>query len=785
VIAGPKNKIRIAFLLLTACLGPLSHAAAQWKPVTGHILTRWAKDVTPKNAWEEYPRPQMVRREWLNLNGLWDYGIQGESAEWKKGRIVNAQFDPLDRLVGANPPRWDGKILTPFAVESALSGVGKIVRPDQLLWYRRTFEIPAAWRGKRVVLHFEAVDWHSAVFVNGKKVGENKGGYVPFAFDITRALNYSGTQQIVVAVWDPSNEGDQSVGKQSLPEDRRGYRYTPTTGIWQTVWLEPVPSVSVDGLKIVPDVDRRQVRVTVAVRGDARGASVKVTALDGRRAVGSRSGRPGETVGVAIPGPKLWSPESPFLYGLKVELSRNNKTVDAVESYFGLRKIAFGRDRNGITRIFLNNKILPFQFGPLDQGYWPDGVLTPPSDKAAEADLRYLKDIACNMVRVHVNVRPDRWYYHCDRLGLLVWQDMVCTRKFDAKITPGSSRQWETEQRRMIGHLQNHPSVVEWIVFNEGWGQYDTERLTNWAMKLDPSRLVACASGWQDYEGLGHIRDIHDYTFYPSIPLPENEKGRAIVLGEFGGFDVALPGHLWHSDQKLELRSDPIVEGNRERYADGKEWLGRYQSWIRGWRQLIGDHGLCAGVYTQNADVEHELNGWLTYDRAVSKIDVPTLRRLHQTLYEPAPKVRVLLPNSKSEPQTWRYATAEPASDWFQPNFNDAGWKSGKGPFAGSAAVTPVMEKRIYLRRTFRLDGMPKQAAIRVYCRGDLSVYLNGRLVKGFSTRGVQKEIGASILPLTPDAVATLRSGENVIAVQAEMKDDPKFVDVGLIEMPE
>jgi hypothetical protein len=701
----------VIFVLLAA-----GAAAAQWKAVEGCIMTRFAKDVSPAKAWPEHPRPQLVRQRWMNLNGLWDYAITGQEGEWRQDRVDNATFDLLLRPGVEAPPKWDGKILVPFSVEAPLSGVGRLVRPGQILWYRRTFTVPSGWQSHRVMLRFEAVDWHAAVFVNGTRVGENKGGYVPFSFDISFALKKSEPQEIMLAVWDPSNMGDQSIGKQSLPENRKGYRYTPTTGIWQTVWLEAVPACAVESLHLVPDVDNSRLLVTAAGSGDA----VEVAALDGGKRVAAASGKPGETIALRIPGAKLWSPESPFLYGLTATMRAGGEVTDKADSYFGMRKIAVAADERGIPRYYLNNRLLRFQYGPLDQGYWPDGILTPPNDQAAAYDLQYLKDIACNMVRVHVKVHPARWYYHADRLGLLVWQDMVCTRRFESKITPASSAQWEDEQRRMILGLRNHPSIIQWIVFNESWGQYDTERLTRWTKGLDPSRLVTCASGWNDAAGEGDIRDIHDYSFFPSIPLLEHERKRAIVIGEFGGFDIGVPGHMWHADQAVTPVSDAIRENVREKYSSGGAWLPNYTRWLEAWRYLIGEHGLNAGVYTQITDVEHEPNGWLTYDRAISKIPVATLRALHMKLYQEPPRpLAVLLPKTGAGAQKTR----------------------------------------------FQLDRVPARAAVRVIAKGNFEVHLNGTLVRGVNTNGTRGQAGISIQPLSMAPESVLRRGENEVTV--------------------
>lgn len=749
----------LPFVLLCAAA---VFAKDDWRPAGNRLMTRWAKDVSPTNAWPEYPRPQMVRDRWLNLNGLWEYALQGESREWKAGRVVNSQHDLLLKPL-AFPGRWEGKILVPFAIESALSGVGQIVRPDQVLWYRRTFEIPAAWKGNLVHLHFGAVDWHSMVFVNGKRLAEHKGGYTSFHVDITSALRPAGPQELVVAVWDPTNTGDQSIGKQSLPEMRQGYRYTPTTGIWQTVWLEPVPAAHIEGLMIVPDVDRGEVRVTV---GGREGTPVSIAVLEGTRTVAVAKATAGRESVIRIPQPKLWSPSAPFLYALQVTLGD-----DRVSSYFGMRKIAIQADRSGIPRYYLNNQPLAFQFGPLDQGYWPDGVLTPPSDKAAEFDVSYMKEIGCNMVRVHVKVHPERWYYHCDRLGLLVWQDFVCSRRFESKITPESAAQWESEQRRMMDRLRNHPSIIQWVVFNEGWGQYDTERLTKWAKSYDPWRVVTAASGWTDFAGAGDVRDIHDYSFYPSIPLPGSDQKRAVVFGEFGGFDVGIPGRLWHPEQVVRVSNGAIEDEGRQKYRDGDHWLENYTRWLNAWRLLIGRHGLSAGVYTQIADVEHEPNGWLTYDRAVSKIPVADLRRLHDRLYVPAPE-----PAGLAAAAPWRWTQAA-GDGWFEPALSDNGWQHGKAPFQFDA-------DDVCLRQWLVLDRKPHApAVVASLSPGQAELYLNGKPALVFNNRGVGDGAGRSVIPLPSAAAGLLSQGRNHVAVRVRLKAAPRYFDLEFVDL--
>ena len=777
-------------------------AQNSWKPVSGRIMTRWAEQVTPETAWREHPRPQLVREDWLNLNGLWDYAIVGDSKEWTGVRLENAKADLLLDLATREPPQWDGKILVPFSPEAALSGVGKIVRPDQTLWYRRGFTVPTGWSSRRVRLRFEAVDWHAVVFVNGERVGENKGGYTPFSLDITDALGDSGEQEVTVAVWDPSNAGDQTIGKQSLPEMRRGFRFTPNSGIWQTVWLEPVAEAHIERLKLIPDVDKGAIVVRSITSGPGKG-TLRVRVLDGGEEIANGEGPSDGPLSVTIPSPKLWSPTTPFLYDLEAELLREGSSVDLVKSYFGMRKIAIQADENGIPRFFLNNKLLTFQLGPLDQGYWPDGLLTPPSDEAAEFDIQYLKDIAANMIRVHIKVHPDRLYYHCDRLGIIVWQDMVCSRKFESKITEASAKQWELEQRRMIDHLHNHPSIIQWVIFNEGWGQYDTERLTAWAKTYDPTRLVTGVSGFMDVPGVGDISDVHDYSFYPTIRTKELGDERAVVLGEFGGFNVLVEGELWHEDQKQETKTDPASEAGREAYGALDMWLPNYKRWVDGFRYLIGAHGLNAGVYTQISDVEHEINGWLTYERSRSKIDKATLRALHEPLYETPATYKIIVPTARTGKSAWRWYTKqdkpklEVPEGWQEPAFEDSKWLAGRAPFGSVAAEATTMissnAEEIFLRRVARIEEPPKRPALLAYsvpCEAE--VYVNGKRVMTFNSyRTVER--GVSIVPLPANAAAAFREGLNHLAVKVKfippypktVRDpgDATFFDLGVVDL--
>ena len=568
-----------------------------WKPANGPLLTQWGKNLDSENVLQEYPRPQMVRDDWQNLNGLWQYAIQ-----------------PKDKK---EPEQFDGDILVPFAVESALSGVGKKVGENNKLWYKRQFEIPKNWKNKRVLLHFGAVDWESTVWLNGKPVGTHKGGYDAFSFDITDAL-IKAQQQLVVSVWDPTDAGTQPRGKQVRKPG--GIWYTSVTGIWQTVWLEPVEKAHIASFKIIPDIDKQNVTITPYCQSIDKNYRVKAIVKNGEKVEGEFTGLTDEPITITIAEPKLWSPEEPFLYDLELQLlSKNEKIVDQISSYFGMRKSSLGKDENGITRMMLNNEPY-FQLGPLDQGWWPDGLYTAPSDDALRFDIEMTKRLGFSMARKHVKIEPARWYYWCDKLGLLVWQDMPSGDKYigtddpDIQRSPESAQQFETELEQMINSHYNNPSIVMWVPFNEGWGQWDTPRIVNLIKKWDPTRLVNNTSGWSD-RGVGDVNDMHSY---PGPDMPPLEEKRTAVLGEFGGLGLPLAGHTWQDKDNWGYRS----------FQDANDLLLAYMDLMTKLEPLK-DKGLCAAVYTQTTDVEIEVNGFLTYDRELVKMNPEFVRKIN------------------------------------------------------------------------------------------------------------------------------------------------------------
>lgn len=573
-----------------------------WQPAAGPMTTQWTKEISPLNVHQEYPRPQMVRDNWKNLNGLWDYSIQP--------------------LLQSQPQAWEGKILVPYPVESMLSGVSKKVGPAKKLWYKRKFTVPSTWKNQRLLLHFEGVDWEASVWVNGKELGRHQGGYDAFTYDVTDALKQSGEQEIIVSVWDPSNDGYQPAGKQY--NNPRSIWYTSTTGIWQTVWLEPVPPISINDFKMIPDIGKQTLQVIVP-HAATPGYSIEAVIYDKGVKITSEKGRFNDTLHLRINNSKLWSPASPFLYDLTINLYRNDKKTDAVTSYFGMRDIRLGKDNEGITRLLLNNEPL-FQYGLLDQGFWPDGLYTAPTDEALKYDIQVQKDLGFNMIRKHVKVEPKRWYYWCDKIGMLVWQDMPSgdkhIKKDEADIVRSaqSSYQFKTELKEMIDEHFNSPAIVAWVPFNEGWGQSETEDIVAMVKKLDNTRVVSATSGWADRK-LGDMSDIH---VYPGPEMPPLETGRAAVLGEFGGQALVVKDHLWQSDLSRapgHIRTSTTAEDLQRVYEELMVKL-----------MALKKKGLSAAIYTQTTDVETEVNGIMTYDRKLIKMNAEKLKQIHDRL---------------------------------------------------------------------------------------------------------------------------------------------------------
>jgi beta-galactosidase len=594
-----KKSILIA--VLTASIA--TSAFAQWKPAGDKIKTKWAEQVNPENVLPEYPRPVMERGEWKNLNGLWNYAITEK---------------------GAAPSAYEGQILVPFAIESSLSGVGKKVGPDKELWYQRTFTVPASWKGKKVMLNFGAVDWKADIWVNDIKVGQHTGGFTPFSLDITAALATKGDNKLVVKVWDPTDRGPQPRGKQvNRPE---GIWYTAVTGIWQTVWMEPVAERHITNVRTTSDIDRKKLTVDVTTSTSCPSEVVEVKVFDGKQLVATGKGLNGQTIDIQMPADaKLWSPASPTLYSMQIALLSNGKVTDKVDSYTAMRKYSTRRDKDGIVRLQLNNEDV-FQFGPLDQGWWPDGLYTAPTDEALVYDIQKTKDFGFNMIRKHVKVEPARWYTHCDKLGIIVWQDMPNGDREpewqmynyftgnELNRSEESEQIYRKEWKEIMDYLYNYPCIGVWVPFNERWGQFKTEDIATWTKKYDPSRLVNPASGGNHFP-CGDILDLHHY---PNPSLDFYDAGRATVLGEYGGIGLALNEHLW----------EPNHTWGYVKFNSPEEVTKQYVEYGNELYRLIS-RGFSAAVYTQTTDVEMEVNGLMTYDRKVIKVNEAQVKAIN------------------------------------------------------------------------------------------------------------------------------------------------------------
>ena len=724
-----------ATALLLAGLAAQTPQPAPLTPVPATKLqTRWAAQVSPTRVWPEYPRPQMARRNWVNLNGTWTFAIAPANAP--------------------RPTTFDREILVPFPLESQLSGAGAWLAPDQRLWYRRTFTAPPHPNGQRVLLNFGAVDWEASVFVNGVAAGEHRGGYEPFTLDITDRLRPDTMQELVVAVRDATDEGPQPRGKQVRRP--RGIYYTAVSGIWQTVWLETVPAWHVTGLRIDPDLENKTVRVSVGSDGRTGAGRVSVTALDGAKVVARGEG---PTVTLRLPSPRPWSPSDPFLYGLRVRLDSG----DEVDSYFGMRSIAVRADAGGVPRLMLNGKPL-FQLGLLDQGWWPDGLYTAPTDEALAFDIVKSRELGYNMIRKHVKVEPARWYYHADRLGMLVWQDMPNGNNEGAD---GQSN-FERELKGVVDALRNHPSIVMWVPFNEGWGQHATEKYVSWLKTYDPTRPVNNTSGWTDMK-VGDVADLHAY---PGPAMPPPERIRAAVLGEFGGLGLPLERHTWLDRGNWGYRS----------FTTLPELNAAYRDLLTQLRLHAGD-GLTSAIYTQTTDVEIEVNGVLTYDREVTKLDADSIAA-NRRMFDAPPRIVHVEPASDRQGRTWRYTTAAPPDGWFEPAFDDRAWQSGTSGFGApntrfANVGTEWRSSDIWLRRTVTIPSGVKSPWLRVFHDDDTKVYVNGVLAADLPGANA----GFAYVPLSAPARQALRSGENVIAIHTHQTRGGQFIDAGIVDV--
>lgn len=708
-----------------------------WEPVGDKIKTRWAKDVTPENVWQEYPRPQLRRAEWKNLNGMWQYAILGKE----------------DKA----PQKFDGEILVPFCVESSLSGVGKTVLPEQKVWYKTSFDVPAEWKGQDIQLHFGAVDWETTVWVNGRMAGTHKGGFDAFSFDVTKFLKGSGKQELVVSVWDPTDFGSQARGKQQL--NQRGIWYTPVSGIWQTVWLEPVSKNHIVSVTPVANIEQKTITLKTALSKAGKGDMVQITVKDGGKEVLTKEVAYQPEMTLSIPEPQLWTPATPHLYQLEMTLKRGNKELDKIDSYFAMRKVSKARDDKGYMRICLNNEPI-FQYGTLDQGWWPDGLHTPPSAEAMRWDMETLKEMGFNTLRKHIKMEPALYYYYADSLGLMVWQDMPSGMSSQNKDTehvkPNSEKdwnrpaesaaQWESELKRMIDQLGFFPCITTWVVFNEGWGQYETPRVVEWTINYDKTRLINGVSGWTDR----NIGDMYDFHNYPaaSMPMPQACGERISVLGEFGGLGLPMKEHLWNPNMR-NWGYKTIDESN--------VLINDYTRLMFDLRTMVAS-GLSAAIYTQTTDVEGEINGLITYDREVIKISAPMLHAIHSELYKAKPATpKTLIADGRTSKPTrnLQYANATPQKVAFPVNITQKG------------VVTSTEE--------FTLNKIPSSLMLWINANGDATIWINGNRIFNQSVRQTRNYNQFNL----SDYTEYLKIGKNTFRIECDTPKDKTF-DYGL-----
>ncbi|MCU4164429.1 sugar-binding domain-containing protein [Carboxylicivirga caseinilyticus] len=734
----------IIYLMLV--LLPFSVVAqTPWQMKQAPLMTSFSNDIDPANVLPEYPRPQMVREQWQNLNGIWQY----------QPAYSISESTPAGNLAH--------EVLVPFAIESAISG---IMEYHEYLWYKKSFTVPTDWNGQRIKLHFGAVDYLCKVIVNGTTVGTHQGGYDSFAFDITDALTASGDQELAVLVYDPTDSKGFPRGKQTLYPG--GIMYTSVTGIWQTVWLEPVPDTNIQTIKMVPDIDQSVLNLTVNTEGVATGVTVTAVVKDGETTVSTQTANANESFNISVPNAKLWSPTDPFLYDIDITIEKDGAVLDQIGSYFGMRKIAMVEEE-GIQKLYLNNAFL-FHLGPLDQGFWPDGLYTAPTDEALKSDIEKIKAYGFNMVRKHIKVEPQRWYYWADKLGVMVWQDMPSMNSYTSNPQPREDAAFETELIQMVEEHWNSPSIVMWVVFNEYQGQHDVTNLVNMVMQMDPTRMVNQGSGGP-FENAGHILDYHAY---PPPTAPESST-QVRACGEFGGIGYNIDGHLWDPSRLMEY----ITVDNEE------EYLSTYEEYMDQLTVYKTNNGLSAGVYTEITDVEIELNGLMTYDR-LDKAEMSRIFAANQKVINNNIYIYELVPSSEKSPQVWKYRTDQPATTWYQTTYTDSHWSTGNGGFGtygtpGAVIGTEWNTNNIWMRRQFELGDLSSvnMDDVYLYIHHDeaCEVYINGVLatsLTGYTTKYIT-------VPISAEAKAALiENGTNLIAVHCNQTAGGQFMDVGL-----
>ncbi len=760
--------LRITLLCTSLCLWCIGQAA-EWQRLSAKLMTPWGESIQPENVWQEYPRPQLVRGTWMNLNGVWDFYLRKNTTQ---------------PVYIRNTSTFREKILVPFGVESALSGIMATDYQQvakSLMMYRRTFTLTEDFKDKRVLLHFGAVDWQCVAYVNGTKVGEHKGGSDPFCFDITQALKSEGDQELQVAVYDPSDYGGQPRGKQTM--NPGSIWYTSCSGIWQTVWLEGVNDAYVERYEVVPDAATGSVRVRVFANDPT--CKFSLIARDGEEIVAtSEKTRVGQEVTLTIPDAKLWSPDSPFLYNLDIILCADNcQECDRARGYFGIRTFSKAMV-DGHPAFLLNGKPI-FMFGPLDQGWWPDGLLTPPSYEAMIYDLQTIKSLGMNMVRKHIKVENDLWYEWCDRNGLIVWQDMPSGSTHGSLGTKEEiQHNFYEECAHIVTALKQHPCIGVWVPYNEGWGQ-DADNGPGHTMRGylvvrnaddDMGRLMNSASGWTDF-GIGDIADAHSY---PSPNGSNNSTDRVNVCGEYGGITLMIDGHLWAGSQQTYTQVN-----------NSEDYTTRFNQYTVALQSLQLSKGLWGGVYTQITDVEQEVNGILTYDRKVLKVNDEQLASIRAMIektitHRLSTAKSVLNAGDNANNVLWRYRTDDPGEGWEQPEFMDSKWPRGAAGFGkidqSAARVRTTWDTdEIWIRRNFRLYGVKEEdlpdLCLRMFHDEDTEVYINGVLAMtttGYNTSYQLFEISAAARQ------AINLSGDNVLAIHTKQTSGGQYIDAGL-----
>jgi len=749
---------------LCIILFPVLLVAQTWEMKQAPIMTTWSAEITPENVHQEYPRPQFVRENWMNLNGVWEFKFSNTAEAYADATV------------------FDKRILVPFPIESAISGVkdeGYKNWSPRRFFYKKKFTIPESMQGKDILLHFGAVDWQAEVWVNGVKIGMHQGGYDPFYFNITSALNPTGEQTIAlkVADWDNTSNGIGLCGKQSKTPG--GVFYTPVTGIWQTVWIEPVAPTYIQKYEIIPDLDNSSVKIVLDNNQTTTTNPVNIRVYDKGILVASAQGVTGTEVSIPVSNPKLWSPDSPFLYNLEFDLLADNVVIDLAKSYFGMRKVSKAVV-NGIQCMMLNNKPI-FNFGVLDQGWWPDGLYTAPSDEALAFDLIKTKEFGFNMTRKHIKVEPARWFYLCDSLGLMVWQDIPGGSK-DAVFTQGNAAfqaNYLHEASNIINAYKNSPSVVTWVLFNEGWSQFKdtvagkslTTAAYEMAKPLIKNSLINVASGWTDYR-LGDFIDKHTYPSPGMWPHPTNQ--RIEVCGEYGGITLTVADHMWGGNDMVYTS-----------VKDGEELTTRFEQYANGVMGLQSNK-LVGAIYTQLTDVEKELNGLITYDRKIIKTNSTQTARVKyaienniiNTCTEIVPTAR------NSAGNQWKYNTSL-NNEWNTIGYDDSTWSNGVAGFGNgnvpnSNIRTTWNTPTIYMRRMFNFgnltDGQIGNLNMMVFYDEDFQVYINGVLAA--SATGFTKDYSQFVI--SDEARATIKSNQdNLVAVKCSQTSGGQYIDLG------